>query len=129
VGKCDADNPAAHELPDRLWSGVFTTPCVEGVDVGILESDEDRGAFAGRSSWITLIPFLALFRDDGRPQLDGLQHDGPRPVQNRIFQMRVTLDFLRSLDALRKLQSDHPSRTEMIRRLVEKAIASIASGN
>jgi hypothetical protein len=58
-------------------------------------------------------------RPVGRPRGTG------KPlVQNRIFQMRVTLDFLRSLDALRKLQSDHPSRTEMIRRLVEKALAS-----
>ena len=36
--------------------------------------------------------------------------------------MRVSEDFLRDLDELRKRQDDLPSRSEMIRRLVEEAL-------
>ena len=36
--------------------------------------------------------------------------------------MRVSEEFLRDLDELRKRQDDLPSRSEMIRRLVEEAL-------
>ena len=36
--------------------------------------------------------------------------------------MRVSEDFLHDLDELRKRQDDLPSRSEMIRRLVEEAL-------
>lgn len=43
----------------------------------------------------------------------------PGRIQDRPFQMRVTEDFLRSVDEWRAEQDDEPSRSEAIRRLVE----------
>jgi hypothetical protein len=37
------------------------------------------------------------------------------------FSMRAPPGFLPALDSLRKLEADLPSRTEMLRRLVERA--------
>ena len=46
----------------------------------------------------------------------------PGRTYDRIFQMRVTDDFLKLLDAWRKRHPDRPSRTGAIRELVEYAI-------
>lgn len=43
-------------------------------------------------------------------------------LKNKQLQMRVSEEFLRDLDELRKRQDDLPSRSEMIRRLVEEAL-------
>ena len=43
----------------------------------------------------------------------------PGRVQDRPFQMRVTEDFLKTIDKWRAKQEDEPSRAEAIRRLVE----------
>jgi hypothetical protein len=42
--------------------------------------------------------------------------------QDRPFQMRVSEQFLRTVDDWRRSQTDLPSRAEAIRRLVELAI-------
>jgi hypothetical protein len=47
----------------------------------------------------------------------------PGRIQDRIMRMRVTSNFLKSIDNWRKQQLDGPSRTEAIRRLVEHALA------
>jgi hypothetical protein len=47
----------------------------------------------------------------------------PGRIQRRPFQMRVSDEFLRSIDAWRRKQDDKPSRAEAIRRLVEQALA------
>ena len=52
-------------------------------------------------------------RPPGRPSL--------RP-QDRVFQMRVSEQFLRMVDDWRRRQIDLPSRAEAIRRLVELAV-------
>jgi hypothetical protein len=41
--------------------------------------------------------------------------------QDRPFQMRVSEEFLRTVDDWRRGQSDLPSRAEAIRRMVELA--------
>jgi len=41
--------------------------------------------------------------------------------QDRLFQMRVSEQFLRMVDDWRRCQTDLPSRAEAIRRLVELA--------
>jgi Arc/MetJ-type ribon-helix-helix transcriptional regulator len=43
-------------------------------------------------------------------------------VQDRPFQMRVTEEFLRTIDEWRRKQPDLPSRAEAIRRLVGEAL-------
>jgi hypothetical protein len=40
-------------------------------------------------------------------------------VNDKLFQMRTTAEFLRRVDDWRRAQEDLPSRTEAIRRLVE----------
>jgi hypothetical protein len=52
-------------------------------------------------------------RPRGRPSV--------RP-QDRLFQMRVSEQFLRMVDDWRRRQIDLPSRAEAIRRLVELAV-------
>ena len=42
-------------------------------------------------------------------------------AQDRPFQMRVSEEFLRTLDDWRRAQIDLPSRAEAIRRMVEIA--------
>jgi hypothetical protein len=52
----------------------------------------------------------------GRPPLkSGL-------LRNQVFQMRVSKEFLRSIDTWRQKRSDHPSRAEAIHQLVERAL-------
>jgi hypothetical protein len=41
--------------------------------------------------------------------------------QDRLFQMRVSEQFLRTVDDWRRYQTDLPSRAEAVRRLVELA--------
>jgi hypothetical protein len=41
--------------------------------------------------------------------------------QDRLFQMRVSEQFLKTVDDWRRWQTDLPSRAEAIRRLVEMA--------
>ena len=43
----------------------------------------------------------------------------PGKIQDRPFQMRVSDDFLKTVDKWRAKQEDEPSRAEAIRRLVE----------
>ena len=50
----------------------------------------------------------------------------PGRIQGHAFQMRVSDDFLRTIDAWRRRQPDKPSRAEAIRRLVGKAIGTPA---
>ena len=49
-------------------------------------------------------------------------YDTEIALKTKQLQMRVSEDFLRDLDELRKRQDDLPSRSEMIRRLVEEAL-------
>jgi len=42
-----------------------------------------------------------------------------RAIQDRLFQMRVSDDFLKSIDKWRAKQEGEPSRAEAVRRLVE----------
>ena len=46
----------------------------------------------------------------------------PNRIQDRPFQMRVSEQFLRTVDDWRRRQIDIPSRAEAIRRLVEMAV-------
>jgi hypothetical protein len=43
-------------------------------------------------------------------------------TNDRVFQMRVTEEFLRSIDDWRRQQPDLPSRAEAIRRLTEAGL-------
>jgi hypothetical protein len=43
----------------------------------------------------------------------------PGQTQESQLQMRVSLEFFQSLDDLRRDEADLPTRTEMIRRLVQ----------
>jgi hypothetical protein len=54
----------------------------------------------------------SIKRPRGRPS--------KRP-QDRLFQMRVSEQFLRTVDEWRRYQTDLPSRAEAVRRLVELA--------
>src|ERR1700722_4030406 len=57
----------------------------------------------------------------GRPPLkSGL-------LRNQVFQMRVSNQFLRSIDTWRERQRDRPSRAEAIHQLVEQALAGKGS--
>jgi hypothetical protein len=46
----------------------------------------------------------------------------PGKAQEHQLQMRVSVEFLKGLDDLRRAEMDLPSRTEMIRRLVDQAL-------
>jgi hypothetical protein len=46
----------------------------------------------------------------------------PGQTQERQLQMRVSVEFLKHLDDLRRAEADLPSRTAMIRRLVDQAL-------
>jgi hypothetical protein len=48
----------------------------------------------------------------------------PGRSKDHAFQMRVSDDLLRTIDAWRRRQDDKPSRAEAIRRLVGKALRS-----
>jgi len=48
-------------------------------------------------------------------------------TQEAILHMRVSAEFEAQLAALRKAESDLPSKSEMIRRLVERANAALAA--
>lgn len=43
-------------------------------------------------------------------------------VSDKVFQMRVSEEFLRRLDDWRREQPDIPARAEAIRRLVDKSL-------
>ena len=43
--------------------------------------------------------------------------------QGRPFQMRLSDDFIARLDAWRRRQPDLPTRTEAVRRLVERGMS------
>lgn len=51
----------------------------------------------------------------------------PGRIQDRPFQMRVTEDFLESIDKWRAKQEGEPSRAEAIRRLVELGLKTKTS--
>jgi hypothetical protein len=46
----------------------------------------------------------------------------PGRIQDRIFRMRASEAFLKSVDAWRRKQPDLPTRSEAIRRIVEHAL-------
>jgi len=48
----------------------------------------------------------------------------PGKIQGRILQMRVSDDFIDSIDTWAARQPDKPSRSEAIRRLVELGLKS-----
>ena len=54
-------------------------------------------------------------RNMGRP---------PGRIQHRPFQMRVSDEFLKSVDKWRRDQPDRPSRAKAIRRLVEQSLGN-----
>jgi hypothetical protein len=43
----------------------------------------------------------------------------PGRIQDRFFLMRVTEEFLKTIDKWRAKQEDNPSRAQAVRRLVE----------
>jgi len=42
-------------------------------------------------------------------------------TQNTLLQMRIAEEIVAKLDDLRRVEADIPSRSEMIRRLIERA--------
>jgi hypothetical protein len=48
----------------------------------------------------------------------------PGRIQHRPFQMRVSDEFLKSVDKWRRDQPDRPSRAKAIRRLVEQSLGN-----
>ena len=48
----------------------------------------------------------------------------PGRIQDRPFQMRVSDDFLKSIDKWSRAQPDTPTRAEAIRRLVEIGLSA-----
>ena len=48
----------------------------------------------------------------------------PGRIQHRPFQMRVSDEFLKSVDKWRHDQPDRPSRAKAIRRLVEQSLGN-----
>ena len=46
-------------------------------------------------------------------------------TQDSILHMRVSEDVKTLLDDLRKFEPDLPSRSEMVRRLIERAVAEM----
>jgi hypothetical protein len=52
---------------------------------------------------------------------DGMKHDD-------TLQMRLSPELKATLDDLRRAESDLPSRSEMIRRLIERAAAAMKRG-
>jgi hypothetical protein len=52
----------------------------------------------------------------------------PGKIQDRILQMRVSDDFIESVDKWATRQPDNPSRSEAIRRLVELALKGKRGG-
>ena len=51
----------------------------------------------------------------------------PGMTQTEILHMRVAPDLISALDRLRKQEADLPSRSEMVRRLIERADAAIVA--
>jgi hypothetical protein len=45
-------------------------------------------------------------------------------IKDKSFRMRVDDDFFDALDRLRRRESDIPTRADMIRRLIERELAS-----
>ena len=52
----------------------------------------------------------------------------PGRIQDRLFQMRVSEDFLKAIDKWRAKQDDLPSRAEAIRRLVDLGLKAKGHG-
>lgn len=48
--------------------------------------------------------------------------------QDSILHMRVSLAVKEDLDRLRKSEPDLPSRSEMVRRLIERSISKVEKG-
>ena len=46
----------------------------------------------------------------------------PGTIQDRLFQMRISEDFLKAIDKWRARQPDLPSRAEAMRRLTTMAL-------
>ncbi len=56
------------------------------------------------------------------------QHTRYKPympeLNDKVFQMRVSEEFLRTIDDWRRKQTDIPARAEAVRRLVEMGLLS-----
>lgn len=48
-------------------------------------------------------------------------------INDKQFQMRVSVDFLRSIDEWRRGQPDLPSRSEAVRRLINIGLTGSAA--
>lgn len=45
-----------------------------------------------------------------------------RTDPDKFFQMRISKQFIMDVDELRKMEDDLPTRAELLRRLVERAL-------
>jgi hypothetical protein len=52
----------------------------------------------------------------------------PGRIQDRVLQMRVSDEFIESIDEWRRKEPDLPSRAEAIRRLVELGLQAKRKG-
>ena len=52
----------------------------------------------------------------------------PGRIQDRLFQMRLSGEFLERLDLWRRKQPDQPSRAEAIRRLTTAMLEILEAG-
>lgn len=48
-------------------------------------------------------------------------------MNDKVFQMRASEEFLRKIDNWRRLQKDIPSRAEAIRQLIERGLNAAAT--
>jgi hypothetical protein len=54
----------------------------------------------------------------------GMAYDAPM-TQDSIMQLRIATSYREMLDDLRRQEPDIPSRSEMIRRLIERAFKAL----
>ena len=82
------------------------------------------GEFAAYHRPATYVGAYVLFVNTKHTTMTSIRRPPGRPskgLQDRPFQMRVSEEFLRTVDDWRRRQKDLPSRAEAIRRLVELA--------
>jgi hypothetical protein len=83
------------------------------------------GEFAGHHRLAAYIGGYVLIVNTKHTNMTNIRRPTGRPSrgpQDRPFQMRVSEEFLRTVDDWRRRQKDLPSRAEAIRRLVELAV-------
>ena len=84
----------------------------------------DDGEFAAYHRLAAYVGAYVLFVNTKHTKMTSIRRPPGRPSkgpQDRPFQMRVSEEFLRTVDDWRRRQKDLPSRAEAIRRLVELA--------